>query len=81
MYKPPFRYDEYGYIFDADGKMFADEGGANEMLARIRGWGRLQYVKDSGFTPEQIQDECGRLFADALTEFWLSNTQERHDDT
>lgn len=76
LYKPPFRYDG-GYIFDALGNMFSDSGGdevAAGIAARIRGWGRLQYVEDE-FTPAELQDTVGELVAFSLTKFWEDNAK------
>lgn len=66
LYTPPFRF-EYGYIFDANGNMVADNRTDGEDAAlRVRGWGRIQYHEN----PEQLQDAVGELIAEALTEFW-----------
>lgn len=66
LYTPPFRF-EYGYIFDANGSMVADNKTDGEDSAlRVRGWGRIQYQEN----PEQLQDAVGELIAEALTEFW-----------
>ena len=68
LYKPPFRY-ENGWIWDANNQFVADEGGPSHQeprMARIRGWGRIQYLPN----PEQLQDEIGRMMAEALTEYW-----------
>jgi hypothetical protein len=65
LYKPPFRY-ECGYIFDANSHMVADEVAHS---LRIRGWGRIGYMED----PRELQDEVGKLIAEALTKFWTDN--------
>lgn len=68
VYTPPFEYIS-GYIFDSDGAMVADDGNmedAKVTLARIRGWGNLQY-KDKA---EDLQDLIGKTIAKALTEYW-----------
>ena len=72
LYKPPFEFRS-GYIWDADGSMVADQG-ATEAVLRIRGWGHIQYLKE--FKPEDLQDEVGRLCAEAMTNFWLSPPKE-----
>ena len=64
LYKPPFKYIA-GYINDADGRMVADQGPDN-IIMQIRGWGRIQYKNN----PEALQDEIGRLCAEALTNLW-----------
>ncbi|HCJ29158.1 MAG TPA: hypothetical protein DHV63_07680 [Pseudomonas sp.] len=69
LYKPPFRFDRYGYIWDAEDNMVADnhiEAEADGAALRVRGWGRISYLKN----PEQLQDEIGRIMAQALTEYW-----------
>lgn len=69
LYKPPFRHI-HGYIQDANGLTVADDAAGNAAL-RIRGWGRIQYMKD----PEALQDGVAELIADALTEYWRRMTQ------
>lgn len=68
VYTPPFRY-EYGYIFDSQNLMVADNGpicdGPNvegAVAARVRGWGRLGYLPNGA----ELQDEIGQMMADAL---------------
>lgn len=61
LYKPPLRYD-FGYIWDSNNEMVADDGG----MARVRGWGRISYMNDG----EALQDKVGELIAEALTEYW-----------
>jgi len=34
----------------------------------IRGWGRLQYIKDDNATPEVIQDTFGQYIVDVLND-------------
>lgn len=70
IYKPPFKY-QAGYIFDADDNMVADDCGENA-AARIRGWGRIQYMNN----PEQLQDTIGEHIAKAMTEYWEKHRQE-----
>lgn len=67
LYEAPFRFS-HGYIFDAKGNTFSDCSGGEEetFAARIRGWGRISYYKNS----EALQDEIGEHMAKALTEYW-----------
>lgn len=68
LYRPPFRF-LHGYIYDADGKMCADEGEMpDHVAARVRGWGRIGYLPDAA----ALQDEVGQVIAEALTAFWLA---------
>lgn len=81
LYKPPFEF-KYGYIFDGNGKTFADNSCENDesvtsskdgsLLLRVRGWGHIQKLK-TDYDNGDIQDEVGRLIAVALTEFWEKN--------
>ncbi|MCK9461445.1 MAG: hypothetical protein M0R80_17580 [Proteobacteria bacterium] len=48
--------------FDKEGGSFWDS--KNNMIADLRGWGRIQYLPN----PEQTQDEIGYFIADAITE-------------
>lgn len=82
FYKGPFRFDAMGGYVWANGdpstngsQMFADLDQAGERCARIRGWGALSYLKDVDC--EALQDEIGRMFAEAITEYWdkAKNTQ------
>ena len=51
--KFPLRYDEYGqYIWDANGNI----------IAQIRGWGRLQKLSNG----EKVQDAIGHFFVETL---------------
>jgi len=72
LYKPPFTFN-CGYIFDTDGQMMADETQAMrahiQHVARIRGWGRLSYFEH----PEALQDMCGEVVAEALTDYWTKH--------
>ncbi len=73
LYKPPFKYLR-GYIWDANGEVVADSDQLIEDGAamRIRGWGRIQYLKE--FNPEDLQDEVGKHCALALTQYWEANS-------
>lgn len=64
LYQAPFRY-QAGYIWDANGKMVADEA-AQDCVTRIRGWGRIRYLPDA----ENLQDEVGALIAEILSNHW-----------
>jgi hypothetical protein len=75
FYKGPFHFDSMGGYVWAKGdpstngtQMFADLDQASERCARIRGWGALSYLKDVDC--EALQDEIGRMFAEAITEYW-----------
>jgi hypothetical protein len=68
LYRPPFQY-HMGYVTDARDEIAADLGGVEAMIARVRGWGRIGYMKDS----EALQDEVGHLIAEALTALWEKN--------
>lgn len=69
LYTPPFTFDEMGgKIWDAKGNMAADNGDIETYMARVRGWGRIQYLKD--FEPEELQDAVGEHMAKAMTEYW-----------
>lgn len=66
LYKPPFKF-YFGYIWDADGQMVADQN-LNEdgQILRVRGWGRISYLEN----PEALQDEVGEVIALALSNYW-----------
>lgn len=71
LYTPPFEFQS-GYIFDSSGNMVADQGGvggADKMLAQIRGWGRIGKMEDA----EAVQDAVGHVVAQALTLYWEEN--------
>lgn len=71
LYKPPFKF-KCGYIFDASGEMVADDDSVPEhVAARIRGWGRIQYLP----SPGDLQDEVGQMVAEALTAYWEQAAQ------
>jgi hypothetical protein len=69
LYKPPFRF-ESGYIWDAGGQMVADQDFDPSTIARVRGWGRICSMPQ----PEALQDEVGKIIAEALTAFWGTET-------
>lgn len=75
LYKAPFRFLG-GYIWDDDGEMVADNRAdpdtkvvGNDPALRVRGWGRMSYLPN----PEELQNEVGRLMAEALTDYWRKN--------
>jgi hypothetical protein len=56
--------------------MVADEGsndGRTAFAARIRGWGRIQYLDNA----EKLQEAVGHLVAEALNQLWLSHNQQQ----
>ena len=73
VYKPPFKY-KYGYIYDSQNLMVADDGGIGKeepgvegaVAARVRGWGRLGYLPNGA----ELQDEIGHMMADALNKLY-----------
>jgi len=67
LYEAPFTCAN-GYIFDAKGRMVADNG-EQDIVARIRGWGRISYLDNA----EALQDEVAEIVAEALTEFWTKH--------
>jgi len=75
VYKPPFKY-LYGYIYDSENHMVADNGSINDaepsvsnaIALRIRGWGRIGYMPDAA----KLQDEVGAMVADALTAYYTT---------
>ena len=73
----PVRYDGMMYFFGKD-KVIGDatvadidmtDGFTEAEGFRIRGWGRIQYLKEQGKTPEQLQDECAYYIQDAINEY------------
>jgi hypothetical protein len=71
LYTAPFSC-RYGYIWDAEGNMVADDVGGDAML-RIRGWGRLGAMEDG----DKIQDAVGDLIAEILTDYWNTRTKDK----
>ena len=73
IYTPPFRY-EHGYVWDSNNEMVSDGQGMRGLLAaRIRGWGRIQYMDDPAGRAAALQDEIGHMVAEALNAFWTAN--------
>ena len=73
----PVRYDGMMYFFGKD-KVIGDatvadidmtDGFTEAEGFRIRGWGRIQYLKEQGKTPEELQDECAYYIQDAINAY------------
>ena len=64
LYAPPFKHHR-GYIWDSKNEMVADDD-AVDVMARIRGWGRIQQLPDAA----ALQDEVGQMIADALNAYY-----------
>jgi len=67
----PMKYDGISYFWGPEMEMIADvvedfDGGE---LFRIRGWGHIQYLKEEGKTPAQLQDECAYYIQDAVNAY------------
>lgn len=75
LYTPPFRFRN-GYVFDSKGHMVADQDDVDAMresiAARIRGWGRIQYMDNPKGRAAALQDEVGKILAEALNAFWAA---------
>ena len=82
LYTPPFRYVG-GYIYDSNNNMVAYSGtdtaqgtiisrirGWGTIISRIRGWGRIAYLDNPKGRAEQLQDEAGKIVAEALNMYW-----------
>lgn len=75
LYEAPFRF-KHGFIYDANDQMVADQGGnvdeevKTHIIARIRGWGRISSLPNA----EALQDEVGKIVAEALTKYWQSQS-------
>lgn len=83
LYVPPFRH-EHGYIFDANNHVVADDAGsegAGTIAARIRGWGRIQYMDNPKGQAEALQDAVGEIVAEALNAYWTARPRRHHDTT
>lgn len=79
LYEPPFTF-VHGYIYDNANHVVSDNGDIGQMekavISRIRGWGRLQYLKDGEFTPEQLQDAVGEIVVEALNDYWAKHSSK-----
>ena len=57
-------YDEYGtHIWNKE-----DEDGGSQLVADIRGWGRLQNEFETEEEAGKFQDEVGRFITEAIKE-------------
>lgn len=75
LYTPPFRH-EYGYIRDANHHMVAGDASSEAtglIAARIRGWGRIQYMDKPEMRANALQDEVAEMVAEALNAYWAAN--------
>lgn len=79
LYKPPFKF-QYGYIYDSEGNVVADNSSERDeevtsegnLLLRVRGWGRIGYMEN----PEQLQDTVGELIVEALNAYWEKSLKD-----
>lgn len=77
LYIPPFRYVG-GYIYDSN-NMVANRGtdtAQGTIISRIRGWGRIAYLDNPKGRAEQLQDEVGRIVAEALNMYWKTPAKQ-----
>jgi hypothetical protein len=75
LYTPPFRH-EHGYIRDANHQMVADDASSEAtglIAARIRGWGRIQYMDKPEMRANALQDEVAEVVAEALNAYWAAH--------
>lgn len=72
LYKSPFRFDRFGYVWDGKGEMVADNHFKDDQTLRVRGWGRISYLPNA----EEVQDLMGESIAEALTQLWSLNKPE-----
>lgn len=78
LYIPPFRYVG-GYIYDSNNNTVADSGtdtAQGTIISRIRGWGRIAYLDNPKARAEQLQDEAGRIVAEALNMYWKTPAKQ-----
>lgn len=74
LYTPPFRH-EYGFIRDANNEIVADDASSEAtglIAARIRGWGRIQYMDNPKGRANALQDEMAEIVAEALNAYWAA---------
>lgn len=72
LYTPPFRH-EYGFIRDSNNEIVADDASSAAtglIAARIRGWGRIQYMDNPAGRANALQDEMADMVAEALNAYW-----------
>lgn len=55
-------YDPFGTM------IFAKEGNDIQMLADVRGWGRIQHMFKTEQEAENFQDKVGQFIVDAINE-------------
>jgi hypothetical protein len=73
IYTPPFKF-QHGYIFDSQNHMVSDDDGVSGfVVSRVRGWGRIGYMPNG----EEIQDEIGKMIADALNEYYAIKQNDK----
>ena len=56
-------YDEYTHIWNKE-----DKDGGSQLVANIRGWGRLLNEFDTKEEAGKFQDEVGRFIVEAIKE-------------
>ena len=77
LYKPPF-YFLGGYVWDSGHHMVLDQhtddgDTADAIVARIRGWGRIQYMDKPELRAAALQDEVGAIVVEALNAYWAAH--------
>ena len=67
----PVKYDGVQFYWGKNSEMVADfdEGVNTGDGFRIRGWGRIQYLKEENKTPEQLQEECAYYIEKAINAY------------
>jgi len=83
IYTPPFRF-QYGYIYDSQNHMVADQGGCGDtntvegaVALQIRGWGRIGYMPNAA----ALQDEVGAMVVDALNAYYATPQQAEQKES
>ena len=73
LYQPPFNFNRFGYITDANHQTVADNNVSDDesgkALLRVRGWGRISYMDDAA----PLQDQVGLELMEALNAHWIKN--------
>lgn len=73
LYQPPFTFNRFGYITDANHQPVADNNVSDDesgkALLRVRGWGRISYMDDAA----PLQDQVGLELMEALNAHWIKN--------
>ena len=75
LYQSPFTFS-HGYVYDSKNLMVADGGDRDDKVQRVRGWGRIGYLPNA----EALQDEVGKIMAEALTMYWAALKEHKHVD-